>query len=118
MRAQRNPPTTQTRSLPPGNVIVLQSPVPLPCPLPYPLPYPSLGCNLIFILKKPIYICAFVAPLRVLQRFFVSLLESQVNEGIGQGRGRGRGRREDREESGTQSEQRQLKLNVHSTAYA
>lgn len=111
MRAQRNPPTTQTRSLPPGNVIVLQSPV-------LPLPYPSLGCNLIFILKKPIYICAFVAPLRVLQRFFVSLLESQVNEGIGQGRGRGRRRREDREESGTQSEQRQLKLNVHSTAYA
>lgn len=82
MRAQRTPlptTTTQTRSLPPGNVIVLQSPVP------YPYPAPTLacfGCNLIFILKKPIYICAFVAPLRVLQRFFVALLESQLNEGM------------------------------------
>lgn len=62
----------------PGNVIVLYSfPSPTLLLLPFPSPA-SFGCNLIFILKKPIYICAFVAPLRVLQRFFVSRRE-QLN---------------------------------------
>lgn len=74
------PPTTQAlpRSLPLATSLYSTPLLPLTLPLrPFPSPA-SFGCNLIFILKKPIYICAFVAPLRVLQRFFVSRRE-QLN---------------------------------------
>lgn len=74
------PPTTQAlpRSLPLATSLYSTPLLPLTLPL-RPFPFPaSFGCNLIFILKKPIYICAFVAPLRVLQRFFVSRRE-QLN---------------------------------------
>lgn len=102
------PPTTQTlpRSLPLATSLYST-----------PAPFLSLGCNLIFILKKPIYICAFVAPLRVLQRFFVSRRE-QVNGHVTEKQREREIISERVREIEGKRTQSVCNLDVHSTAYA